>query len=71
MFNAIVLLAVFLAGGALGVFAMLLAGIRAEERHMSLRGTPGTRTRSATRRVLGVHVYEPAEPAAARHAARR
>ncbi|WP_119726732.1 hypothetical protein [Thermomonospora amylolytica] len=70
MFNAIVLLAVFLAGGALGVFALLLAGIRAEERHMTLRDTPHTRTRSATRRFLGVHVCESAEPAA-RHAARR
>ncbi|WP_289008016.1 hypothetical protein [uncultured Thermomonospora sp.] len=64
MFNAIILLAVFLTGAAWGVFVVLLAGIHAEERHMTLRGAPLTRTRTATRRVLGVHVHGPAGPAA-------
>ncbi|TNY35658.1 hypothetical protein [Thermomonospora catenispora] len=59
MLDAVVLLAVFLAGGALGVFALLLAGIRAEERHMTLHDAPRTRTRSATRRFLGVYVEGP------------
>ncbi|GAA4232566.1 hypothetical protein GCM10022254_32770 [Actinomadura meridiana] len=52
----ILLLAVFLAGSALGAFVFLLIGIHAEEHHMSLTGTPGSRTTASTRRLLGVTV---------------
>ncbi|MFG2085429.1 hypothetical protein [Spirillospora sp. NPDC048824] len=50
------LLAVFLSGGALGVFLLLLIGIHAEERRMSLTGTPKSRMTASTRRFLGVTV---------------
>ena len=50
------LFAVFLSGGVLGVFLFLLIGIHAEEHRMSLTGTPGSRTTASTRRLLGVTV---------------
>lgn len=50
------LIAVFLSGGALGVFLFLLVGIHTEERRMSLTGTTRTRTTASTRRLLGVTV---------------
>jgi hypothetical protein len=59
----ITLAAVFLAGCALGAFAVLLLGIRTEERHMSLHGTPRTLAGASTRRVLA-HVRQPDDDAA-------
>lgn len=50
------LLALFLSGGVLGAFLFLLVGIHAEERRMSLTGTPKSRTTASTRRFLGVTV---------------
>lgn len=50
------LLAVFLTGGALGVFLFLLVGIHIEERRMSLTGAANSRTTASTRRFLGVTV---------------
>ena len=47
---------------ALGVLALLmlvLVGIRAEERHMSLTSSPRTRTEAVTRRLLGVGIRHP------------
>jgi len=55
----ILLIAVLVAGCVIGVFVILLIGIRAEEHHMSLRGAPYTRTEAATRRVLSVGVRNP------------
>ncbi|GLW63986.1 hypothetical protein Arub01_22300 [Actinomadura rubrobrunea] len=52
----VLLLAVFISGGVLGVFATLLAGIHAEERRMSLTHSPQSRTAASTRRLLGVTV---------------
>jgi hypothetical protein len=46
----------------LTVFALLvlvLVGIRAEERHMSLTRTPSTCIEAATRRLLGVGIRTP------------
>lgn len=56
IWTLILILAVLLSGCALGVFITLLAGIRSEERHMSLSAQPGTRAGLATRRVLSVYV---------------
>ena len=47
---------------ALGVLALLvlvLVGIRAEERHMSLTGAPRTRIGAITRHLTGVGVRTP------------
>ncbi|GAA4126907.1 hypothetical protein [Actinomadura keratinilytica] len=52
----VLLLTVFISGGVLGVFVTLLAGIHAEERRMSLTGSPQSRTTASTRRLLGVTV---------------
>lgn len=54
--NLILVLSLLLTGAAFGAFLTLLAGIRTEERHMSLRDEPATRAGLATRRFLGVHV---------------
>ena len=58
---AVVILAVgALTGlGALALLVLVLAGIRDEERHMSLTSTPRTRTAAITRRLLGVGVRIP------------
>ena len=53
----ILIAAVVLTGlGALALLMLTLAGIRAEERHMSLTSAPRTRIEAATRRLLGVDV---------------
>lgn len=44
---------------ALALLVLVVAGIHGEERHMSLTGTPRTRTAAVTRRVLGVCVRVP------------
>lgn len=53
-----IIAAVFLAGGALGVFVTLVAGIRGEERRMSLKSDPQTTVSASTRQVLA-HVRRP------------
>jgi hypothetical protein len=58
----ILFIAVFLAGCALGMFVLMVAGIQSEERHMRAAGTRrSTRTELTTRRALGVYVRRPAE----------
>lgn len=56
----ILLIAVFAAGCALGAFAVILLGIRTEERHMTLHGhdDPRTVAGASTRRLLA-HVSRP------------
>lgn len=56
IWDLVLILAVLLVGAALGAFVTLLAGIRTEERHMSLTQEPTTRAGLATRRLLGVRV---------------
>lgn len=48
-------IAVFIAGCVLGAFLVLLAGVRTEDRQMSLLGAAGTRSTAGTRRFLGVY----------------
>ena len=58
---AVVIVAIVALTG-LGVMALLvlvLVSIRDEDRHMSLTGTPRTRTEAVTRRLLGVGVRTP------------
>ena len=45
--------AVFLCGASIGILAVLVAGIRSEDRAQSLTRTPRTRTEAVTRRLLG------------------
>lgn len=55
--------AVFLAGAA--ILAMVVAGIRAGERHMSLTSgpeRPRTLTDVVSRRILGVYARRPQNP---------
>jgi hypothetical protein len=54
-----ILLIVFLAGSALGAFAVLLLGIRTEERHMTLSGQPHTLASASTRRLLSPYGRRP------------
>ena len=46
----------FLAGAAMGVIAIIIAGIHREDRAKTLIGNPRTHTQAATRRMLGVGV---------------
>jgi hypothetical protein len=56
----ILIAAVILTGlGVLALLVLVLAGIRTEDRHMSLTSTPRTRTEAITRRLLGVGVRAP------------
>jgi hypothetical protein len=48
--------AAFLAGSALGVLAILIAGIRSDDRAKNLARSPRTGTEAITRRLLGVGV---------------
>ena len=43
----------------LALLMLVLVGIRAEERHMSLTSTPRTRAGAVTRRLLGVGIRTP------------
>ncbi|HEU5157461.1 MAG TPA: hypothetical protein VFU43_10725 [Streptosporangiaceae bacterium] len=53
-----IVIATFLAGGALGVFVTLVIGIHAEERRMSLKSDPQTTASASTRQILA-HVRRP------------
>jgi hypothetical protein len=53
---SIIGIAVFLAGATIGTFAVLVIGIRKDDRAKNLTNTPSTRIEAATRRALGVGV---------------
>lgn len=57
----IVLVAVFTAGAVLGAFAVLVLGVHAEERRMSVKAKhrAASGLESGTRRVLGVGLRNP------------
>jgi hypothetical protein len=59
-------LAVFLCGASIGILAVLVAGIRSEDRAQNLTRTPRTRTEAITRRLLGAgtrnHPPRPSPP---------
>ena len=56
-----VFVALFVAGGVLGALAVLVLGIQAEERQMSVKAKrrAATRLEFGTRRALGVSVRNP------------
>jgi hypothetical protein len=49
-------IAVFLSGAAIAVFVIIVAGIRASDRHYRLTAAPDTQLDALTRRMLGVGV---------------
>jgi hypothetical protein len=53
---ALIALAAFLSGSAIGILAILVAGIRSDDRAKNLTCTPRTVTEAITRRVLGVGI---------------
>jgi hypothetical protein len=56
---ALIAIAAFLSGSAIGIFAVLVAGIRSDDRAKNLTGIPNTGTEAVTRRLLGVCVRTP------------
>lgn len=48
--------AIFLSGVIIGVFVILVTGIRGDDRTRNLTNAPRTRTAAVTRRLLGVGV---------------
>jgi hypothetical protein len=57
--NILIVAVLLTALGVLALLVLVLVGIRAEERHMSLTTAPGTCIEAATRRLLGVGVRTP------------
>jgi hypothetical protein len=53
---ALIALAAFLSGSAIGILAVLVAGIRSDDRAKNLTSTPRSGTEAITRRLLGVGV---------------
>ena len=53
------IVALLIALGVLALLVLVLAGIRDEERHMSLTSAPRTRIGAVTRRLTGVGVRTP------------
>ena len=53
---SILAIAVFLAGATVGVLAVIIAGIRRDDRAKNLSHAPRTHVEAATRRALGVGV---------------
>ena len=49
----LLILAAFLAGTTVGVIAVVIAGIRSEDRNKTLKGKPRTYAEAGTRRVAG------------------
>jgi uncharacterized membrane protein len=49
-------LPVFLAGATIGILAVLVIGIRRDDRAKNLTNVPGARLEAETRRALGVGV---------------
>jgi hypothetical protein len=56
---ALAIAALAIALGVLALLVLVLAGIRAEERHMSLTSAPPTRLGAMTRHLTGVGVRTP------------
>jgi len=54
--------AVSLSAATIASLAILVAGIRRDDRAKNLTGTPRTRTEQVTRRLLGVGVRIPGAP---------
>jgi len=57
--NILITAVVLTALGVLALLVLVLAGIRVEERNMSLTRAPGSCIEAATRRLLGVGVRTP------------
>ena len=57
----ILAIAVFLAGAALGILAVIVIGIRRDDRAQHLTDAPHTHVEAATRRVLGVGIRNHAD----------
>jgi hypothetical protein len=55
----IIAIAALLCGSAIGIFVVLVAGIRSDDRAKNLTGIPRTGTEAVTRRLLGVGVRTP------------
>jgi hypothetical protein len=55
----VAILALLIALGVLALLALVLAGIRDEERHMSLTSAPRTRIGALTRHLTGAGVRTP------------
>jgi len=53
---SILALAGFLSGVTIGIIALIVVGIRSDDRCKNLTHTPRTRVEAATRRLLGVGV---------------
>ena len=53
---ALIAIAAFLSGSVIGIFAVLVAGIRSDDRAKNLTRTPRTGTEAITRRLLRVGV---------------
>ena len=53
---ALIALAAFLSGSAIGILAILVAGIRSDDRSKNLTCAPRTAAAAITRRLLGVGV---------------
>jgi len=53
---ALIAAAAFLSGSAIGILAIVAAGIRSDDRAKNLTRTPRTGTEAVTRRLLGVGV---------------
>jgi hypothetical protein len=53
---ALIAVAAFLCGSAIGILAILVAGIRSDDRAKNLTGVPRTGTEAVTRRLLGVGI---------------
>lgn len=49
-------IAVFLSGATIGVIALIVLGIRSDDRSKNLTSNPRTHVQAATRRMLGVGV---------------
>jgi type II secretory pathway component PulJ len=56
---AVAIVALLIALGVLALLALVLAGIRDEERHMSLTSAPRTRIAAITRHLTGAGVRTP------------
>ena len=57
---ALAVVALLIALGVLALLVLVLVGIHAEERHMSLTSAPRTRIGAITRHLTGVGVRTPA-----------
>ena len=54
--TAFIAVAAFLSAATIVILAILVAGIRSDDRAKNLTGAPRTRTEAVTRRLLGVGV---------------